>query len=42
MSNLQWLSRPCHNAKTKAEASIAIKAMHAKRKHPTEHHPGLA
>lgn len=33
LGNLQWLSTPCHKAKTKAEGPT--------RKRPTERHPGL-
>lgn len=39
--NLQWLSAPCHAAKTKAEASAALRARAALARHPREKHPGL-
>lgn len=36
LDNLQWLSGPCHKAKTQAEAQAAK----PKRKRPAEPHPG--
>ncbi len=41
MTNLQWLSRPCHDAKTHREALEAIRARTALARHPRERHPGL-
>jgi 5-methylcytosine-specific restriction protein A len=38
--NLQWLSEPCHSAKTKAQAAAARAAL-PKAKRPPESHPGL-
>ena len=40
LSNLQWLSRPCHKAKTARENAAARATMQAALKHPTERHPG--
>lgn len=37
LSNLQWLSRPCHNAKTQAEARAGWKR---KRYREPPKHPG--
>lgn len=41
LSNLQWLSGPCHRAKTKREAQAAKDAIRAARRRPIEAHPGL-
>lgn len=38
-SNLQWLSRPCHHAKTLGEAQAALNAKRAALKLPREAHP---
>jgi hypothetical protein len=40
LTNLQWLSTPCHMAKTKAEAA-AGRAAAPKAKRQPEQHPGL-
>lgn len=36
LANLQWLSRPCHQAKTQREA----RAANPQRKRQPEQHPG--
>ncbi|TWS25363.1 HNH endonuclease [Tsukamurella sputi] len=41
LTNAQWLCIPCHRAKTKAESAAAHKARAARRRLPTEPHPGL-
>lgn len=38
LDNLQWLSKPCHSAKTKREAQAA--RQHESRTRPAEAHPG--
>jgi len=40
MSNLQWLSGPCHWAKTNREAAARSRERKAARYRPTEQHPG--
>jgi 5-methylcytosine-specific restriction protein A len=40
LSNLQWLSEPCHAAKTKLEAAAGRAAMPKAKREP-ESHPGL-
>ena len=40
LSNLQWLSGPCHKAKTLAEAGDALRGRRDAAKLPTERHPG--
>lgn len=40
MSNLAWLSRTCHKAKTARENSEARAAVAAALKRPAERHPG--
>jgi 5-methylcytosine-specific restriction protein A len=39
LANLQWLSRPCHKAKTARESAARNRARAAQRKR-TERHPG--
>ena len=39
LTNLQWLSRPCHNAKTQREAQAARTPPPARARQP-EPHPG--
>jgi hypothetical protein len=39
LSNLQWLSTPCHLAKTKRQAAEASQARRAALKLPREAHP---
>ena len=39
LTNLQWLSKPCHDAKTRVEAAEAHGITRAGRL-PTEDHPG--
>ena len=39
LANLQWLSKPCHDAKTRVEAAEAHGITRAGRL-PTEDHPG--
>lgn len=40
LSNLQWLSTPCHQAKTAREAAARNRARAAMRRKPDEQHPG--
>ena len=40
LNNLQWLSGPCHKAKTKAENAARNKANAQLRRRPQEQHPG--
>lgn len=40
-SNLQWLSEPCHKAKTTTDNAKAKANRSALRKRPAERHPGL-
>lgn len=40
MSNLQWLSGPCHRAKTNRESADRNRERKAARYRPTEQHPG--
>lgn len=40
LANLQWLSTPCHRAKTAREAAARNRARAAARLRPTERHPG--
>lgn len=40
-TNLQWLSEPCHRAKTARETAAGRRAFYGRAKHPTERHPGL-
>ena len=40
LDNLQWLSGPCHWAKTKAENAARNKANAALKRKPQEPHPG--
>jgi 5-methylcytosine-specific restriction protein A len=40
LDNLQWLSEPCHRAKTAAEAAARNQARTRARLRPTEQHPG--
>lgn len=40
LTNLQWLSAPCHKAKTAAETSQRNKANAALKRRPQEAHPG--
>jgi 5-methylcytosine-specific restriction protein A len=40
-ANLRWLCRPCHIAKTTAEAAARNRARAAARRRPPERHPGL-
>ncbi len=40
LSNLQWLSTPCHDAKTRAENAARNRATAALKRRPTEPHPG--
>lgn len=40
-SNLQWLCRPHHKAKTAAESAAARQAASLSRVRPTPRHPGL-
>lgn len=40
-TNLQWLSKQCHDAKTRAENAEANKRRARLRIKPTEKHPGL-
>lgn len=40
ITNLQWLSTPCHKAKTAAENAADRKARQAMRQRPREQHPG--
>lgn len=41
LANLQWLSRECHDAKTRHENAEANRARAKLRRHPQEQHPGL-
>lgn len=40
LSNLQWLSVPCHAAKTKLEAAAGLSRRKGAAKLPAEQHPG--
>lgn len=40
MDNLQWLSRPCHDAKTALETAARNAARASMRQRPPERHPG--
>lgn len=40
LDNLQWLSGPCHRAKTAREAAARNRARAAARNRPQEQHPG--
>lgn len=40
LANLQWLSAPCHKAKTTADNAAARRAREAMRVRPSEAHPG--
>lgn len=40
LANLQWLSTPCHAAKTRAEARAGLDARRARARLPMEPHPG--
>jgi len=40
LTNLQWLSTPCHQAKTAQEAAARNRARAAMRRRPEEPHPG--
>jgi hypothetical protein len=40
LSNLQWLSTPCHRMKTAAEAAARNRARNDARQKPREQHPG--
>lgn len=40
LTNLQWLSAPCHRAKTNDENAARNRANAALRRRPTEQHPG--
>ncbi|QUW18881.1 hypothetical protein [Agrococcus sp. Marseille-Q4369] len=40
LGNLQWLSRPCHDAKTRADNARQNAERAALRRRPTENHPG--
>ncbi len=40
LSNLQWLSAPCHKAKTKGESQAGAKQS-ARRRPRDEQHPGV-
>lgn len=40
LSNLQWLSDPCHRAKTARETAARNRIRAAGRKRPDERHPG--
>ena len=40
LDNLQWLSGPCHWAKTRQENAARNKANAALKRKPTEPHPG--
>lgn len=39
-TNLQWLSEPCHRAKTAAEAAARNVARTQAKRRPQEEHPG--
>lgn len=39
-ANLQWLSKPCHDAKTAREAAARSTARATMRRRPPERHPG--
>ena len=41
LANLQWLSGPCHKAKTAAEAAERNQDRAARRRRPHETHPGV-
>lgn len=40
LDNLQWLSEPCHRAKTAQESATRNRTIAAMRRRPTEPHPG--
>jgi 5-methylcytosine-specific restriction endonuclease McrA len=40
LSNLQWLSRPCHDAKTARETAARNRQTAALKRRPVEQHPG--
>lgn len=40
MGNLQWLSGPCHKAKTAEETAQRNRKRASMRKRPSEQHPG--
>jgi hypothetical protein len=40
LANLQWLSTPCHRAKTARETAARNRTRAAMRKRPAEPHPG--
>lgn len=40
LENLQWLSKPCHWAKTKRENAARNKQQAALKRRPAEQHPG--
>ena len=40
LANLQWLSAPCHKAKTRSETIARNKSIAALRKRPAPPHPG--
>lgn len=41
LDNLQWLSGPCHQAKTAAENAARNRANARMKRRPSEQHPGL-
>lgn len=41
LTNLQWLSEPCHRAKTARESAERNRQQARLKRRPTEPHPGL-